>query len=489
MARQCRVRSTSASTVPIIFPSTGTRRERSRTLEQDTVSVSIANFFTQPTGSVTYSATGLPPGLSVDSSTGLITGTIPLGASLNSPYNPVYTVSSGDYTFQSGGTPWIVTSTIDLEAEFGSPVDADEGSRVDLYYSASNSVNRPITLSLLGAPSWLTLDPINDEIYGTPPVGSAINSPYHGDIHATDGVSSADLPFELDVSGIKFPPVQALRFNQIGESVDFSVPATTTTGLPLTYSAQDLPAGVVINPVTGEITGTLSGSQTQTSYGVNVYATDGLTTRATYFAWNVLPSGVSDAIRLLSPGTQIDQANAGALVYIGGESSQLLNLSYSVQGLPAGFSVFNNGYVGGTFSPADVTGSPYHVTVTATDGHYSTSTQFDWYATAAGTVTISSPFPQQNTVGSSVHLQFNAATTSGHPLTYSATNLPNGLSINPQGTDHRNGFDFVGGSWLFQHGDHGERWREHGEFDVPVDYQLRLNSEYHSVAASRRWND
>ena len=144
-----------------------------------------------------------------------------------------------------------------------------------------------------------------------------------------------------------------------------------------------------------------------------------------------MPSGVSDAFNLVSPGTQIDQANERGLAYIGGESSQLLNVSYSVQGLPAGFSV-GNGYVGGTFSPADVTGSPYHVTVTATDGHYSASIQFDWYATPAGTVTISTGFPQQNTVGSSVHLQIPASTTSGHPLTYAATNLPNGLSINPQ---------------------------------------------------------
>ena len=102
-------------------------------------------------------------------------------------------------------------------------------------------------------------------------------------IHATDGVSSSDLPFELDVSGIKFPPVQGLRFNQTGESVDFSVPATTTTGRPLTYSASDLPSGIDIDPVTGEISGTLSGSQTQMSYGVNVYATDGLSTAIDVF--------------------------------------------------------------------------------------------------------------------------------------------------------------------------------------------------------------
>ena len=131
-------------------------------------------------------------------------------------------------------------------------------------------------------------------------------------------MSSADLPFELDVSGIKFSSVQGLHFNQTGDSVDFGVPATTTTGLPLTYSASDLPSGVAIDPVTGEITGTLSGSQTQTSYGVNVYATDGLTTRSTYFIWNVLPAGVSDAINLISPGTQIDQVGEQAEVYVGG---------------------------------------------------------------------------------------------------------------------------------------------------------------------------
>lgn len=397
--------------------------------EADDVSQSLAVFSTPPSESVTYSATGLPPGLSLDSSTGLITGTIPIGASLNSPYNVVYTVKAGDYTVRQE-EPWIVNGTIDLEAEFSSPVDADEGSRVNIDFYFSNSVDRPVTLSLLGAPSWLTLDPINDEVYGTPPVGSAADAPYHGDIHATDGVSSSDLPFELDVSGIKFAPVQSLRFNQIGDSVDISVPATTTTARLLTYSASNLPPGLAIDPGTGEIKGTLSGSQSR-AYGVSVNATDGRTTRSTSFTWNVLAAGVSDAFRLISPGAQIDQANERALAYIGGESSQLLYVSYSVQGLPADFSA-GNGYVGGTFSSADVSGSPYHVTVTATDGHYSSSTQFDWYATAAGTVTISSPFPQQNDVGSSVHLQINAAATSGHPMIYSATNLPNGLLINSQ---------------------------------------------------------
>ena len=337
--------------------------------EMDNVSVSLADFSTPPSGSVTYSATGLPPGLSLDSSTGLITGTIPVGASLNSPYTVVYTVTSGNYTVRDEQN-WIVNGTIDLEIFFLNPTVAVEGSNVNLQFYTTNSVNRPVTVTVTGLPSWLTLDTNPDQIYGTPPVGSAAHGPYHLDLHAEDGVSSTDVPFDLDVSGIKFPPVQALRFNQIGESADFSVPATTTTGLPLTYSASDLPSGVAINPISGEISGTLSGIQTQASYGVNVYATDGLTTQSTYFAWNVLPQGVSDAFNLISPGTQIDQVNEPATLYIGGESSQLLNVTYSIQGLPAGFAV-GSGYISGIFSPGDVTGGPYHVTVTATDGRYS----------------------------------------------------------------------------------------------------------------------
>lgn len=404
--------------------------EQSR--ELDDISISLANFFTPPTDPVTYSATGLPPGLSLDSSTGLITGTIPLGARQNSPYNVSYTITSGGYTFVSDVSTWIVGNSIDLEPDFSSPIEADEGTPVAFNFYASDSANRPITFSFPGLPSWLTFDPVNYDIYGTPPLGAANDSPYQLDIHATDGLSSSDLPFELDVSGVQFGPVQGLRYNQVGSSVDFSVPATTSTGHPLTFSASDLPDGVSINPNTGEITGTLASSITQPqSYQVSVSASDGLSTQSTDFSWNVVPANYTDGLSLVSPGPLTSQVGQSTYAYVPGNSPFLLTFSYTVSGLPAGFSI-DGAYISGKFAPDDVTGSPYHVTVTINDGLNTASTTFDWLATPAGAITVQSPFPQTNTVGSSVIVAIGASTTSGLPLTYSATGLPTGLSINPQ---------------------------------------------------------
>ncbi len=49
----------------------------------------------QPPQTLIYSTNGLPPGLSINSSTGLISGTISAGAAANSPYSVIVSVSDG----------------------------------------------------------------------------------------------------------------------------------------------------------------------------------------------------------------------------------------------------------------------------------------------------------------------------------------------------------------------------------------------------------
>ena len=112
-------------------------------------------------------------------------------------------------------------------------------------------------------------------------------------------------------------------------------------------------------------------------------------------------------------------------------SSMVLSLNYSVQGLPAGFSISSFG-VAGFFGPGDIANSPYHVTITATDGFYSTSTTFDWTVAPASPISVQSPSRITSHVNAVIHQQVQATTTAGLPLTYSATGLPTGLSINAQ---------------------------------------------------------
>ena len=64
--------------------------------------------------------------------------------------------------------------------------------------------------------------------------------------------------------------------------------------------------------------------------------------------------------------------------------------------------------------------------------------EFDVYTTSGGggtgnTVTVTNPGSQSSTVGTAVSLQVHATdSASGQTLTYSASGLPAGLSINPR---------------------------------------------------------
>ena len=98
---------------------------------------------------------------------------------------------------------------------------------------------------------------------------------------------------------------------------------------------------------------------------------------------------------------------------------------------PAGLSINSStGLISGTPTTAGTSS----VTVTAKDTtNASGSASFTWTINPAGgnTVTVTSPGNQTSTVGTAVSLQIHATdSASGQTLTYSATGLPAGLSIN-----------------------------------------------------------
>ncbi|WP_063771528.1 phospholipase D-like domain-containing protein [Streptacidiphilus albus] len=142
----------------------------------------------------------------------------------------------------------------------------------------------------------------------------------------------------------------------------------------------------------------------------------------------------ADTVTVNSIADQTGTVGTAVSLQVGAsDSASGQTLSYSATNLPAGLSInAGTGLITGT---PTTTGSPT-VVVTATDTTGAAAgAAFNWTvnpgSTGGNTVTVTSPGNQTGTVGTAASLQIGASdSASGQTLSYSATNLPAGLSIN-----------------------------------------------------------
>jgi ketosteroid isomerase-like protein len=105
-------------------------------------------------------------------------------------------------------------------------------------------------------------------------------------------------------------------------------------------------------------------------------------------------------------------------------------LIYSATGLPTGLSVNGTtGLISGTLTAASA--GTYVVTASASDGPFTSSQTFTWTVTHVNHApTLTAPGSQSSAEAATVTLQLVAGDLDGDALTYSATGLPPGLSVN-----------------------------------------------------------
>ena len=143
-------------------------------------------------------------------------------------------------------------------------------------------------------------------------------------------------------------------------------------------------------------------------------------------------STTGNTVTVTNPSSQTGTAGTAVSLQIKAtDSASGQTLTYSATGLPAGLSINSTtGLISGT----PTTAGSSSVTVTAKDTTGATgSASFTWTisSTTGNTVTVTNPGSQTGTVGTAVSLQIKATdSASGQTLTYSATGLPAGLSIN-----------------------------------------------------------
>lgn len=265
---------------------------------------------------LTYSATGLPGGLSINASTGHITGTVGFDAAVGSPYSVTVSVGDGTNPAVDVDFSWSVSNTNrnpTFDQNLPNRTDA-EGAVINLDAGATDLDGDALTYAATNLPPGISIDGASGLISGTLSSTAAAGSPYAVSVTVRDGATvDATDTFTWAVTTTNAEPTfdQNLpdRTDAEGDAVSIDGGATDLDGDPLTYAATNLPPGISIDGASGVISGTLSAIAASGSpYNVSVTVRDGSAVDATdTFLWTVTdtPSLGTIGIRASSTGDNL----------------------------------------------------------------------------------------------------------------------------------------------------------------------------------------
>ena len=111
-------------------------------------------------------------------------------------------------------------------------------------------------------------------------------------------------------------------------------------------------------------------------------------------------------------------------------------LTFTATGLPPGLSVNSTARL---ISGVAQTAGSYMVTIRVSDGLLAASRSFTWTIAANLPPVLAQPANQTTTVNATVSLALSASDPEGKALTFTATGLPPGLSVNRYSAPHQRG--------------------------------------------------
>ena len=412
-----------------LTPTFGTATIADKTFKQNTA---ITAFYVPLASSGnpprTYTATGLPAGVSIEN-TRRVSGT-PTGHGMGTA---TVTVTDSDGDTDTLDFDWTVNE--DLVPSFGTASIADKDwtlrtSITAFTVPAATGGDGTLRYSVSGLLSAVWMSTSTRQVSGRPLGNDASSGTATVTVKDADGDTDT-LSFDWSVADpmpdFGTASVSDKTWTQNTAITRFTVPAASGGNSPLRYSATGLPAGVTMSSlrrVSG--TPTASGSGTAT---VTARDADG-DTATLEFTWSVaadlMPTFGTSSVSAKS-WTQNGAITAFTVPAASGGDG---TLSYSASGLPAGVSMDASRSVSGTPSTAGMGTA----TVTATDADGDTATlDFTWNVAADlmptfGTSSVSAKSWKENAAITSFTVP--AATGGDTPLSYSASGLPSGVSMN-----------------------------------------------------------
>ncbi len=313
------------------------------------------------TGPYVYTGTNLPPGLTFDPVTRVISGTPTTSGTFTVP------VTVTDATGNTVSKDYTIIVRDPLALPTAVLADGTVGTLYPTQIIPSATGGQgPYTYAATGLPPGLTFDPLTNKINGTPTTSGTFTVPVT--------VTDADGKKITTNYTIKVVDPLALATKVLGDGTvnvlytPETIPSATGGTGPYTYTATNLPAGLTFDPATRQITGTPTASGTK---NVSVTAKDatGKTVTQTYAlkvnGVLVLPSATlpNGVVGTVYAEQTLPAVSGGTAPY-----------TYAATGVPAGLSfdpltrkISGTPTIGGSFT----------IKLTATDNTgISTSTDY-----------------------------------------------------------------------------------------------------------------
>ncbi len=386
---------------------------------------------------ITYSLVTFPSGMSINSTTGLLTWT-PTVAQLGSQSVSIkaddgrgaQTTQSFSLSVVAPNTPPTITSTPTGPAQVGSPYQYQ--------VVAHDPDGDPIRFSLTTAPQGMVIDP-NSGLLTWTPTAAQVGSP-EVVIAASDGrggIGTQTFNLLTEVTTTNHPP--AITSTPPGPAVagspyQYQVVANDPDGDPITFALTSPPAGMAIDTNSGLLTWTPTTAQ-EGSQPVAIVASDGRGGTYTQ-TFNLTVDAPASAPN--DPPVFSSQPTGPAIVGSPYQYKAVASdddgdpIQYALTTSPSGMIIDpNSGLL--TWTPVASNLGPQQVVITASDGRGATATQ-TFTLTVAQPATNDPPVfttqpPGPAVVGLPYQYHASASDDDGDPIHYTLTAGPAGMAI------------------------------------------------------------
>lgn len=394
-------------------------------------SYTVAATDADASATITYSAPVLPAWLTMNGSTGVLSGT-PTNAHVGT-HNVTVRASDGSVNTDQQFTITVanVNDAPTVSSTASSSVNEDA---LYSYTIVASDIDAGAVLAYSAPqlPSWLTFNTSTRVLSGTP-TNNEVGT-HNVTLKVNDGTAEVDQVFVITVQNTNDAPVvSSTAVTSVNEDAEYTYTVTATdvdAGNVLTYNAPELPSWLTFNTTTR----VLSGTPTNAAVGlhnVTLRVSDGTINTDQAFTINVINTNDAPTISSVAI-TTVDEDASYSYTITASDVDAGSNLVYSAPTLPSWLS-FNTSSRVLSGAPTNSEVGTHHVTLRVNDGTVDIDQAFT--ITVANVndapVITSTAVTSVNEDAAYIYVIAASDVDAGNTLTYSAPTFPSWLTFDP----------------------------------------------------------